>query len=166
MKKRIQPTFELAFESPSEALGFQLWMVSNLWQRRMKDILEPFELTHVQFLMLNTLARLNKDLDKPVSQMLVATESNCDKMMVSKVLRALEERKLIMRKAHHSDSRSKSILLTAKGMELLNNATPVFANAEEQFFKSLKGKQKGVEKRMRKLLKVNSAVNKEAEVSE
>ena len=155
MKKRLVPTFELAFEDPSECSGFLVWQITNLWQRRMKIVLDPIGLTHVQFLLLNALATMNKTIDKPITQMMLANNTNCDKMMVSKVLRLLEERKYVMRKAHHLDTRSRSLLITTKGMELIEKATPVFIKAEEDFFKSMKSKQKSMDKKFKKIIKTN-----------
>ncbi|MFM2286427.1 MAG: hypothetical protein RLZZ543_1924 [Bacteroidota bacterium] len=155
MKKRLVPTFDLAFEDPSDSTGFLVWQVTNLWQRKMKICLDPLGLTHVQFLLLNALATLNKTSTTAITQMMVANHANCDKMMTSKVLRTLEDRKFIMRKPHHMDTRSRSLLITPRGMELIEKATPVFKAAEEEFFKSLKSKQKSVDKRMKKVIKIN-----------
>jgi DNA-binding MarR family transcriptional regulator len=162
MKKRLVPDFELAFESPKETLGFSIWNTTNLWQRKIKEKLDPLGITHVQFLLLNSLASLNKDADRSITQRMVAQQSGCDKMMVSKVLRTLEDKKLLQRKDHASDTRSKSLLITTKGMELLKEATPLFLQAESAFFDSLGKKEKPFHKRIRKINKIN---NKE-EVSE
>jgi DNA-binding MarR family transcriptional regulator len=153
MKKRLQPEFDLAFEDANESTGFLFWQLSNLWQRQMKSVFESVGLTHVQYLLLNTLALLNKNENKSISQSMLSEHSGCDKMMVSKVLRTMETNKLVLRKAHHSDSRSISLLLTKKGMDHLKQATSVFQTAEDNFFKPLKGKEKDVEKRIKKLLK-------------
>jgi DNA-binding MarR family transcriptional regulator len=87
---------------------------------------------------------------------MVSVHSGCDKMMVSKVLRTLEEKKLILRKDHVSDTRSKSLLITTKGMDLLKVATPAFLQAESLFFESLGKKEKSFSKRLRKINKVNN----------
>jgi DNA-binding MarR family transcriptional regulator len=155
MKKRLTPEFELAFEESSELTGFLIWQTTNLWQRRMKEKLDPIGITHVQFLLLNSLATLNKTSDKPLTQMMVANHAHCDKMMASKVLRLLEERHYLIRKPHHLDTRSKSLLITTKGMDLLEKATPVLLAVENSFFKSLKSKKKSIDKRLRKVLKSN-----------
>ncbi len=156
MKKRLVPDFDLAFESPSESIGFSIWNTTNLWQRKIKEKLDPHGITHVQFLLLNTLASLNKDADRAITQRMVAQHSGCDKMMVSKVLRTLEEKKLILRKDHASDTRSKSLLITTKGMELLKQASPAFLQAEVLFFESLGKKEKSFSKRIRKINKINN----------
>ena len=156
MKKRLVPDFDLAFETPSESTGFIIWNTTNLWQRKIKEKLDPHGITHVQFLLLNTLASLNKDADRAITQRMVSVHSGCDKMMVSKVLRTLEEKKLILRKDHVSDTRSKSLLITTKGMDLLKVATPAFLQAESLFFESLGKKEKSFSKRLRKINKVNN----------
>lgn len=153
MKKRLQPEFDLAFEDANESTGFLFWQLNNVWQRRMKSVFDLVGLTHVQYLLLNSLATMNKNMDKPINQSLLSEHSGCDKMMVSKVIRTMESNKLVIRKAHHSDSRSNSILLTQKGMEQLKQATLLFQEAESEFFKPLKGNKKDVEKRVKKLIK-------------
>ncbi|MCB0820167.1 MAG: MarR family transcriptional regulator [Bacteroidetes bacterium] len=153
MKKRLKPEFELAFEDAAQSTGFLFWQLNNMWQRKFREEFEKLGLTHVQFLLLNSLAAIHKMEDKPVTQAALADHSGCDKMMVSKVIRALEDKKLIMRKNHHADSRSVTILLSTKGMELLKEATTLFSVMESEFFKPLKGKEKDVEKRIRKMLK-------------
>jgi DNA-binding MarR family transcriptional regulator len=103
-----------------------------------------------------SLASLNKDADRSITQRMVSVHSGCDKMMVSKVLRTLEEKKLILRKDHVSDTRSKSLLITTKGMDLLKAATPAFLQAESLFFESLGKKEKSFSKRIRKINKLNN----------
>lgn len=153
MKKRLKPEFELAFEDAAQSTGFLFWQLNNLWQRKFREHFDKLGLTHVQFLLLNSLAAIHKTDDKPVTQAALSEHSGCDKMMVSKVIRSLEDKKLVMRKAHHADSRSITILLSTKGMDLLKQATALFSEMESEFFKPLKGKEKDVEKRIRKMLR-------------
>jgi DNA-binding MarR family transcriptional regulator len=152
MKNRIVPGFELAFESPGNSTGFSVWQLSNLWQRKIRERLDPHGVTHVQFLLLNCLAALNKNQPYAITQRMLSAFSGCDKMMTSKVLRTLESRKLVQRKNHHSDTRSRSLLLTAKGMEVLQQATASFHLAEAEVFESLGKKEKGFVKKLRKLV--------------
>lgn len=152
MKNRIVPGFELAFENPGNSNGFSLWQLSNLWQRKLRERLDPHGVTHVQFLLLNCLAVLNKNQQYAITQRMLSSFSGCDKMMTSKVLRTLENRKLIQRKNHHSDTRSKSLLLTTKGMEVLQLATESFQLAETEVFECLGKKEKGFGKKLRKIL--------------
>jgi DNA-binding MarR family transcriptional regulator len=153
MKNRIVPDFELAFENPGNSTGFSVWQLSNLWQRKLRERLDSHGVTHVQFLLLNCLAALNKNQPYAITQRMLSAFSGCDKMMASKVLRTLESRKLVQRKNHHSDTRSRSLLLTAKGMEVLQQATASFQLAEAEVFESLGKKEKGFGKKLRKLVR-------------
>ena len=40
------------FTEATDSPGFLLWQVTTLWQRRIRQALEPFELTHTQFVLL------------------------------------------------------------------------------------------------------------------
>jgi DNA-binding MarR family transcriptional regulator len=55
-------------------------------------------------------------------------------MMVSKVLRTLEEKKFISRQEHHTDTRAKVIKLTAEGAKVLQKALTAVENADIEFF--------------------------------
>jgi DNA-binding MarR family transcriptional regulator len=153
MKNRLVPQFDLAFEHPDESAGFMVWKTANLWQRKIKEQLDPLGLTPVQFLLLNSLATLNKNQTFAITQKMLSDFSGCDKMMTSKVLRSLEDKKLVQRKNHHSDTRSISLLLTTKGMDLLQLATPAFSLAEKLFFETLKKKESKFSKHLKKLNK-------------
>ena len=39
---------------PGDSPGFLLWKVSNAWQRQIRAALQPFSLTHSQFVVLAT----------------------------------------------------------------------------------------------------------------
>ncbi len=56
MKKRPGPPPPLPsrLPGPASSPGFLLWKVSNAWQRRQRAALEPFGLTHSQFVLLAT----------------------------------------------------------------------------------------------------------------
>jgi len=165
VKKRLTPDFELAFDKPEENAGFLLWQTANLWQRKMKEQLDKVGITHVQFLLLNTLASFNLLVDKPITQAMLAEKSGCDKMMTSKVIRLLEERQFVVRKPHHADTRSLTILITKSGMELLQKATPVFMDVDKLFFKPIKDKVNSQNKRFKKIIK-KSEKEVETEVKE
>ncbi len=78
-------------------LGFTLWQVSNLWQRELRKKLFPLNLTHAQYLLLQSVCRLSEDKDLEITQIRLAQDTDSDKMMVSKVLRTLETKKLLKR---------------------------------------------------------------------
>jgi DNA-binding MarR family transcriptional regulator len=84
--------------------GLLLWQVSNRWQAAQRAALRPFDLTHVQFVLLASLTWL--DNEGPVTQKRLAEHAATDPMMTSQVLRALEERGLIRRGQHPTDARA------------------------------------------------------------
>ncbi|MDR0227567.1 MAG: MarR family transcriptional regulator [Flavobacteriaceae bacterium] len=121
------------FDSPEESSGYLLWQVTMAWQRAMKHGLDKLDITHTQFVLLAALGWLSKDKNE-VSQIDIANHSNTDKMMVSKVLRVLEEKKLIVRKDHPIDTRAKIIKLTLLGDDLLQKALVVVKEVDDAYF--------------------------------
>ena len=81
------------FKKPEDSPGYLLAQVTMLWQRKQKRVLDPLNLTHTQFVLLASLAWLSRE-NNAVTQTDIANQSNADRMMVSKVLRTLEEKKL------------------------------------------------------------------------
>ncbi|MFZ0595451.1 MAG: MarR family transcriptional regulator, partial [Flavobacterium sp.] len=78
------------FKSPKDSPGYLLGQLTMLWQRRLKKVLDPLDLTQTQFVLLAALGWLSKK-SNCVTQVDIANQSNSDRMMVSKVLRTLEE---------------------------------------------------------------------------
>jgi DNA-binding MarR family transcriptional regulator len=147
MSKPARPNYQNLDENP----GYQLWLVSNLWQRKIRRVLEPFGLTHVQFLILATALFLS-DTSDCVTQAQVARTADIDEMMTSQVVRSLEERGFMKREAHPSDARARSILVTPKGMDLALRARATVRAASEEVFETLGDKQFELTKLMRNIV--------------
>lgn len=124
------------FKSPSDSPGYLLGQLTMFWQRKQKKVLDPLNLTQTQFVLLAALGWLSKK-SNTVTQVDIANQSNADRMMVSKVLRTLEDKGFITRKAHETDTRSKIIRLTNKGEGVLQKAIIAVENADLDFFASL-----------------------------
>ncbi len=107
-----------------------------LWQRKQKKVLDPLDLTQTQFVLLAALGWLSKK-NKAVTQVDIANQSNADRMMVSKVLRTLEEKGFITRQEHETDTRAKTIRLTASGELVLQKAIIEVENVDLAFFDPL-----------------------------
>jgi DNA-binding MarR family transcriptional regulator len=103
MSKKI----EFLFKSPLDSPGYLLGQLTMLWQRKLKRVLDPLDLTHTQFALLCALAWLSKESDN-VTQIDIANQGNADRMMVSKVLRTLEEKKFISRREHKTRYQGKN----------------------------------------------------------
>lgn len=127
------------FKSPNDSPGFLLGQVTMLWQRKLKRVLDPFDLTHTQFVLLAALGWLSKN-NNSVTQVDIARQSNADRMMVSKVLRTLEEKDFITRQENEKDTRAKTIRLTAKGEKVLQKSIIEVENADIEFFATIKTK--------------------------
>jgi DNA-binding MarR family transcriptional regulator len=60
-----------------------------------------------------------------------------DVMMTSNVLRTLEEKGLVRRDPHPTDTRAKSLAVTEQGRELVAQAVCVVENIDHDFFSKL-----------------------------
>ncbi|MGV4413560.1 MarR family winged helix-turn-helix transcriptional regulator [Chryseobacterium sp. T1] len=127
---------EFHFKSPNDSPGYLLGQVTMLWQRKQKRVLDPLDLTHTQFVLLATLGWLSKQ-SNAVTQVDIANQSNSDRMMVSKVLRTLEEKNFITRQEHETDTRAKIIRLTDSGRIVLQKALIEVENADLDFFNTI-----------------------------
>lgn len=127
---------EFHFKSPNDSPGYLLGQLMILWQRKQKRVLDPLDLTQTQFVLLAALAWLSRESDA-VTQIDIANQGNADRMMVSKVLRTLEEKKFITRHEHPTDTRAKTIRLTAEGEIVFRKALIAIENADVEFFAAL-----------------------------
>jgi DNA-binding MarR family transcriptional regulator len=122
-------------ETPDESPGLLLWQVTNRWQAAQRATLKPFGLTHVQFVLLASLAWL--DADGPVTQRALAEHAATDPMMTSQVLRALEARGLVERAPHPDDRRARALAVTRAGRTLANRAVVAVEACDNAFFAAL-----------------------------
>jgi MarR family transcriptional regulator, organic hydroperoxide resistance regulator len=139
------------FEHAEDSPGFLLWQVANVWQKKIKAELSPFGLTHVQFVLLANMAWLGREGEE-ITQVQLAAHAKTDVMMTSQVLRTLEEKKLIQRTSHTTDSRAKSILLTEEGLALVKRTVPVVEQVDAAFFGVLENQLPGFNQNLVKLL--------------
>lgn len=124
------------FKNPEDSPGYLLGQLTMHWQRRQKKVLDPLDLTQTQFVLLAALGWLSKK-SSSVTQIDIANQSNSDRMMVSKVLRTLEEKGFITRQEHETDTRAKTIRLTDTGEIVLQKAIIEVENADLDFFSAL-----------------------------
>jgi DNA-binding MarR family transcriptional regulator len=124
------------FEDAEESAGLLLWQVTNRWQAAQRAVLKPFGLTHVQFVLLASLAWLSSDDPdaRPVNQRALADQAATDPMMTSQVVRALEERGWLTRERHPDDGRAFSLRITEHGVALVQRANDAVEQCDEDFF--------------------------------
>jgi len=145
---------EFQYKSPNDSPGYLLGQLTMFWQRRQKKVLDPLDLTHTQFVLLASLGWLSKK-SNAVTQIDIANQSNADRMMVSKVLRTLEDKKFITRQEHHTDTRAKIIQLTNTGEEVLQKALTEIENADFDFFSAIEENLKSFNSNMVQLIDRN-----------
>lgn len=151
MPKKI----EFQFKKPEDSPGYLLGQLTTLWQRKQKKVLDPLDLTITQFVMLAALVWLSKTSDA-VTQVDIANQSNSDRMMVSKVLRTLEDKKFISRQEHETDTRAKTIRMTSAGETVLQKALQKVESTDIEFFSALGTKLATFNAEMLKLINENN----------
>jgi MarR family transcriptional regulator, transcriptional regulator for hemolysin len=142
------------FKTPEESPGYLLAQLTLLWQRKLKKVLDPLDLTHTQFVLLTSIAWLAGKSDD-TTQVEIADFNNFDRMMVSKVLRTLEAKKLISRQEHKTDTRAKTIKLTSTGKKVLQLGLTAVEKADVEFFEGLGTKLSSFNTSMLKLIEGN-----------
>lgn len=150
MKDKI----EFHFTKPEESSGFLLWQLTMQWQRSIKRALDPLGITHTQFVLLASLAWLSGK-QSIVTQAELASHSKTDRMMVSKVLRTLEEKNFVTRVEHETDTRAKCISLTASGKKTTQKALIVVEKTDVDFFSVLHSEIPKFNKQMLLVMKGN-----------
>jgi DNA-binding MarR family transcriptional regulator len=121
------------FDKPKDSPGFLLWQTTVTWQRVIKKSLEPYNISHSQFVIMALLLWL-KEHKYETTQTLIANWSKLDKMTVSKSLKKLIDQDLICRVEHKTDTRAKSISLTSKGNKLIHRLVPIVEKNDSEFF--------------------------------
>ena len=62
------------FHVANESYGLLFWQVSTLWQRKIKESLRPYDLTHTQYVILAVTQELN-DRNTEVTQKEISEKS-------------------------------------------------------------------------------------------
>jgi DNA-binding MarR family transcriptional regulator len=120
-------------DSATTSPGFQMWLAMLAWQRSIVAALRPYDLTHVQFVLLAGTWWLSEERQSPTQREL-AQHTGTDPMMASQVLRRLERKGHIGRVIDTADARAKRVRLTATGQTLLRRALPAVEKADTAFF--------------------------------
>jgi DNA-binding MarR family transcriptional regulator len=125
------------FEDADDSAGLLLWQVTTRWQAAQRSVLKPYGLTHVQFVLLASLAWMSGSESGPVSQRVLADHAATDPMMTSQVVRVLESRGWLRRERHPDDGRAFSLRITDAGVALVRRANAAVEQCDEDFFAPL-----------------------------
>jgi len=131
ISRALRSEFQEADHSP----GLLLWQVTNAWQAAQRAALRPFDLTHVQFVLLATLAWHQED--QSLTQRQLAEHARADPMMTSQVLRSLEAKGFVERRPHPTDARARALTATPAGLDLANAANRAVEGVDRDHFAAL-----------------------------
>lgn len=145
---------DFLFKRPEDSPGYLLAQLTLIWQRKQKKVLDPLDLTQTQFVLLSSIAWLTNK-SECVTQVEIADLNNFDRMMVSKVLRTLQTKKLITRQEHKTDTRAKIVTLTPNGKKILQTALSKVESADIEFFSSIGQKLSDLNAIMHQLIEAN-----------
>ncbi|ATA89706.1 MarR family winged helix-turn-helix transcriptional regulator [Capnocytophaga stomatis] len=140
--------FQLTTENSS---GLLLLQVTNLWQREIKKILQPFDLTHPQFMILASIYWFSLKKEE-ITQVLLSNFTQIDPMTTSQIVRNLEKKTFIIRKEHQTDTRAKIVKMTDKGEDCIKKAIFEVEEFDKRFFAKLNGKQSDFNQILQQLL--------------
>jgi MarR family transcriptional regulator, organic hydroperoxide resistance regulator len=126
--RALDSSYDAAEASP----GLLLWRATNRWQAGIRAILAPWDLTHVQFVLLASLTWLVDE--GPVTQKRLAEHAATDPMMTSQVLRTLETKGFVVRAAHPDDGRARALSVTAQGLRVANESVVAVEAWDRSFF--------------------------------
>lgn len=129
--KSTDNTFSV--EKPEESSGFLLWQVTNLWQREIKKALEQYGITHSQFVLMASIHWLTLH-QQEVTQIVLSAHTKIDPMTTSTVLRTLQQKNLIQRQEHATDTRAKLVQLTEEGKIIIKKAVVTVEKFDKEFF--------------------------------
>jgi DNA-binding MarR family transcriptional regulator len=120
-------------EGPQGSPGFLLWHATLRWQRAVTAALQPYALTHVQFVLLACAWWLDERGESP-NQLALARQAGTDVKMTSQVVRKLEEKGLLARATDPHDTRAKLLTITPAGRALARRAVAVVERVDAAFF--------------------------------
>jgi DNA-binding MarR family transcriptional regulator len=133
MREEVSSAAGLAV--PENSLGFLLWQVSQSWRRHFVAGLKALDLTDLEFSVLSGVRFLTARDGAPPTQVTVATYFAVNVMTISQLVRRLEERGLLARRPHASDTRARVLSLTADGSRALAEALKVADRLHRSFFR-------------------------------
>ncbi len=121
------------FEKPEDSPGFLLWKTTIIWQRLIKNALDSYQISHMQFVIMANILWFEEH-DLLPSQISIVNMSKLDKMTVSQSLKKLTAQGLIVRFENEKDTRAKSVQLTTKGRSLTKKLIQRVEYIDQVFF--------------------------------
>ncbi|WP_198266475.1 MarR family winged helix-turn-helix transcriptional regulator [sulfur-oxidizing endosymbiont of Gigantopelta aegis] len=127
-------------KKPDDSAGFLLWKITSLWQNKLSNILSVFKINQTQFAIMASL-KWFEEHNEETTQAHLVEHSKIEKMTVSKSLKNLENKNLIIRVKSKRDARALNIEFTKKGINTINKAIVAIEKADDEFFSSLSAQE-------------------------
>jgi DNA-binding MarR family transcriptional regulator len=122
---------------PEDNAGFLLWRLTLEWRSRAGAALQPFGLTHTEYVLMALLRWQQSRDDTHPTQRTLADLGGLDPMLVSKTMRALADAGLVEPVADPSDARASRMALTNKGASQFHHAAAAIGEAHQEFLAPL-----------------------------
>ncbi len=132
-KKVDRGSLLIMFSKLNDTPGYYMMQAVQKWDREIDAILDGLGTTRTQLVLLTALVKLLED-GKPVTQKQVADFVRRDQNTVSAVMRTLEKKGHITRSSTEDDMRAKYIVLTDKGLSLVEQATEKILLMNQRLF--------------------------------
>ena len=116
-------------------LSILIWQISNLWQSKIRLLLKSSNITFNEYLILETLYKLQKNQEN-ITQQDICKNSSIDRSVVSLKITSLEDKKLLSR-SQPKDKRSYGLFLTNNGNLLVESLINIVENQENILFDKL-----------------------------
>jgi len=130
------PKLSFGFKRPEDSPGFLLWQVTTTWQREIKAALEPYSITHPQFVIMALLLWFTEQGMEPI-QSVIIEKSKLDKMTVSGSIKKLVAMQFVKRDECKHDTRAKVVRLTQKGVSLTQKLVSTVELIDKTFFSNI-----------------------------
>ncbi|WP_343098903.1 MarR family winged helix-turn-helix transcriptional regulator [Clostridioides difficile] len=145
------------FQDYNESTGLLFWQTSMIWQRKIKEALQLYNLTHTQFVILAVIEELTEQ-KICVTQKKISDFSMIDVMTISSTVRLLEKKELICRLPSKTDTRANSLSNTKVGKEILSKAVKTVDKIDSEFFFENKQKKTDFQKDLLRLIRKNKEI--------
>lgn len=156
-REPLKPDSVFSVDTPEESSGFLLWQTTITWQRLIKKELEPYAISHSQFVIMANLLWFDEQKEA-LTQVSIARNTKLDIMTVSKALKKLALDGYVKRTESEKDPRAKWVKLTTLGKKLISKLIPIVESIDAKYFSVLsKNEQKILNQIFVKIIKENES---------
>lgn len=121
-------------QGPLMSPGFWLHHAALAWRQLFDRRLRSLETTPTQFMLLAAVSWLTATTGKPPTQQEAADHAGADRMMTSKVVQTLTERRLLAREHDVADARIRRLRLTERGYALVQAGIRIAVDLDAELF--------------------------------